>query len=265
MRGGRCGLLVLAMVMMVALLCGQTMRGQAAVAGAGSEVGDGSALRTDTPGPHGRARVPVPTRATMLVPSAVTIPTSALAPTRALVPTPVPVPARVPAVRAEWIDKGPVVRPRGPARPVVGTTLFPQMARAAGTIFSGTVTRVARPRTTRGQTLETVAITFHVERAIRGATPGEEFSISQWIGLWSNGQRYRVGERVLLFLYAPSKLGLTSCVAAPMGRFDVDGAGRVLLTAQHLSAFRADPVLGGKSRARFSDFALAVRRASGEE
>ena len=79
------------------------------------------------------------------------------------------------------------------------------------------------------------------------------------------GQRYRVGERVLLFLYPPSKLGLTSCVGGRMGRFTVDPWGRVLLSAQHLSAFRADPVLGGKSRVRFSDFALAVRRASEEE
>jgi hypothetical protein len=237
MRGGRWGLLAVVMVMMMAALCGQTMRGQAVQPRADIEVGDGSALRTDTPGPHGRARVPIPTRA--------------LVPPHVLIPTPIPVPSPV--------------RPGGPARPVAGTILFPQMARAAGAIFSGTVTKVARRKATRGQTLETVAITFHVERAIRGATPGEEFTISQWIGLWSNGQRYRVGERVLLFLYPPSKLGLTSCVAAPMGRFAVDGAGRVLLTAQHLSAFRADPVLGGKSRAQFSDFALAVRQASGEE
>ena len=36
-------------------------------------------------------------------------------------------------------------------------------------------------------------------------------------------------------------------------------------SAQHLSAFRKDPVLGGKSRVAFSDFALAVRRAGEEE
>jgi len=139
------------------------------------------------------------------------------------------------------------------------------MARAAGTIFSGTVTAIARHPATQGQAIETVAITFHVEKAFRGVTPGEDFTISQWIGLWSAGQRYRVGERVLLFLYPPSKLGLTSCVASPIGRFRIDPVGRVLLSAQHLSAFRADPVLGGKSRVSFTDFALAVRQASGEE
>jgi len=142
---------------------------------------------------------------------------------------------------------------------------FPVIARAAGTIFSGTVTSIARRPATHGQAVETVAITFHIENAIRGATPGEDLTISQWIGLWSGGQRYRVGERVLLFLYPPSKLGLTSCVAGGMGRFTIDPRGHILLSARHLSAFRADPVLGGKSHVRFSDFAAAVRRAGEEE
>ena len=70
---------------------------------------------------------------------------------------------------------------------------------------------------------------------------------------------------MLLFLYPPSKLGLTSCVAGAIGRFTIDARGRILLSAQHLSAFRADPDLGGKSRVRFIDFALAVRHAGEEE
>jgi hypothetical protein len=142
---------------------------------------------------------------------------------------------------------------------------FPDMVRAAGMIFSGTVTAIERrPAANQAQAIATVAITFHIEHAFRGARLGENLTISQWMGLWSSGQRYRVGERVLLFLYPPSKLGLTSCVAGPMGRFDVDAWGRVWFSAQHLSAFRTDPVLGGKSRL-LSDFALAVRQASGEE
>lgn len=144
-------------------------------------------------------------------------------------------------------------RPSGP----IG---FPVLSRAAGTIFSGTVTAIARRAAARGATVEAVGITFHIENAIRGATAGEDLTISQWLGLWSGGQRYRVGERVLLFLYPPSKLGLTSCVAGALGRFAIDPRGRVLLSAQQLSAFRSDPVLGGKSRVSLSDFALAVQR-----
>lgn len=154
-----------------------------------------------------------------------------------------------------------------PHRPVTppGTIGLPQMAQAAGMIFSATVTGIARRPASGGQAIETVAITFHVQNVIRGATPGEDLTITQWIGLWSSGQRYRMGERALLFLYPPSKLGLTSCVGGPMGRFSLDPLGRVLLSAQQLSAFRRDPVLGGKSRVSFRDFALAVRQATGEE
>jgi len=139
-----------------------------------------------------------------------------------------------------------------------------QISRAAGTIFSGRVTAVARGANARDSAVETVAITFRVENAIRGTTPGQDLTIFQWMGLWSGGQRYRVGEHVLLFLYPPSKLGLTSSVAGPMGRFVVDPLGRVLLTARHLSAFRADPVLGGKSRIRLADFGRAVQRSEEE-
>jgi hypothetical protein len=150
--------------------------------------------------------------------------------------------------------------PRAPISPP-GVFGFPQFARAAGTIFNGTVTKIERRPATLGQSVETVAVTFHIENAIRGTTPGQNLTITQWIGLWSSGQRYRVGERVLLFLYPNSKLGLTSCVGGALGHFAVDRTGQVLLTAQHLTAFREDPVLGGKSRARFRDFALAVRQA----
>ena len=164
-------------------------------------------------------------------------------------------------------ERIPITSPIAPSPPARLPTpvSFPGVARAAGLIFSGTVKGVERKLVTRGSAVETVEVTFHVDNAIRGTTPGQDLTISQWIGLWTSGQRYRVGERVLLFLYPPSKLGLTSSVAGPMGRFQVDQWGRVLLSAHHLSAFRTDPVLGGKPRARLSDFALAVRRACEEE
>jgi len=154
--------------------------------------------------------------------------------------------------------------PHPPVTPP-GTIGLPQLAQVAGMIFSATVTGIARRPAGGGQAIETVAITFHVQNVIRGAKPGEDLTIAQWIGLWSSGQRYRIGERALLFLYPPSKLGLTSCVGGPLGRFDLDPLGRVLLSAQQLSAFRRDPVLGGKSQVSFRDFTLAVRQASGEE
>lgn len=157
----------------------------------------------------------------------------------------------------------PISRPPIVAAP--GGSGFLQLERAAGRIFVGTVTRIERQPAIAGQTIETVRISFHVENAIRGAIPGAEITIREWIGLWSLGQRYRAGERLLLFLYPNSKLGLTSSVGGPLGHLAVDSSGEVLLTAQQASAFRTDPVLGGKSRLPFSDFALAVRRAGEEE
>jgi hypothetical protein len=142
---------------------------------------------------------------------------------------------------------------------------FPLIAHAAGTIFSGTVTAVAHKPATQDHAIATVAITFRVEQAIRGSSRGENLTIRQWMGVWSGGQRYRVGEHVLLFLYPPSKLGLTSAVGGALGRFAIDPVGRVLLTAQHVSAFQRDAILGSKSRLSVSDFAAAIRKMNEEE
>jgi hypothetical protein len=153
---------------------------------------------------------------------------------------------------------------RGPILPAPSG--FAQLARSAGIIFSGTVTNIEHTSANvPGQAVGAVAITFHVETAIRGVTAGKSLTITQWIGLWSNGQRYRVGERLLLFLYPRSRIGFTSCVAAGMGRFVVDSSGRVWLSPQQILAFRTDPVLGRKSRLTLREFASAVRRAGEEE
>jgi hypothetical protein len=153
--------------------------------------------------------------------------------------------------------------PRQPAPPVI--IGLPQMVGSAGIIFSGQVLRVARKPTRGGFSLEAISITFHIDRALRGATTGKSLTIHEWAGAWSSGQRYRPGERVLLFLYPPSRLGLTSCVAGPVGRFRIDASGRVLLSDEHLAVFASDPILGGKSRVSLDDFAQAVRHAGGEE
>jgi len=155
-----------------------------------------------------------------------------------------------------------------PVRPVpmpVSPVGIFQMSRAAGMIFSGRVTAIARTPISGRHEIETVAVTFHVERAIRGVRNGELVTVRQWAGLWSGRERYQVGERLLLFLYPPSRLGLTSPIGGDLGRFNVDSFGWVLLSERHRSAFAADPVMRGKPRVAFSDFAQNVRRACGEE
>jgi hypothetical protein len=161
---------------------------------------------------------------------------------------------------------GPYLVGRNPvARPIV----FPQIVRAAGIIFSGKVTSIARgaqftPASSFNVPAST-AITFKVERAMRGISAGQSLTIHEWAGLWTTGEHYRVGERVLLFLYSPSKLGLTSPVAGGIGRFPINSKSQIVMTAQHAQIIRSDPILRGKMVTTYADFALAVRRLSQEE
>lgn len=155
------------------------------------------------------------------------------------IPAPVPVPPEIPSLA--------------------------QLSQAAGAIFSGQVVSISRGPASGHPAVEAVAIRFRVETSIRGATPGQELTIYQWMGLWSGGQRYRVGEHLLVFLYPPSQLGLTSSVGGPLGRFAVDAWGRITLSGPQAAAFRTDPVLGGKSQVNVGNFARAVKRTTGEE
>ncbi len=63
---------------------------------------------------------------------------------------------------------------------------LPQLAAAAGTIFSGTVTSIARRPATRGQPIETVAITFHVRdgHSRRHSRRGFHHLAMDWSMVW---------------------------------------------------------------------------------
>ncbi len=135
---------------------------------------------------------------------------------------------------------------------------------SSGIIFSGQVISIGRNAAAPGPSRGSTIITFHVDHALRGVSQGQRLTLHEWEGLWVTKQYY-VGERLLLFLYSPSKLGLSSPVAGAMGSFRTDAEGRVLMDPQQVSSFAADPQLGGKTIVPYSDFARAVRRASGEE
>ena len=113
-----------------------------------------------------------------------------------------------------------------------------QMTHRSGAIFAGRVLSVQYLRPRLANEVPTVRVTFRVERGIRGARTGGRFVLRQWAGLWSGGQQpYRVGERVLLFLYPPSKVGLTSPVGGERGRFRIDAQGRVIVNAERAELF----------------------------
>lgn len=96
------------------------------------------------------------------------------------------------------------------------------LARDAGIIFRGTVRKIEPVASAAPGDIGLVRITFLVTGALRGANSGEPLTFSEWDGLWASGDRYRVGEDLLLFLYPPSgNLGLTTTVAGTRGRISL--------------------------------------------
>jgi len=152
-------------------------------------------------------------------------------------------------------------------RPGAQVDNFNQFARNSGYIFSGTVLKIQR--TTAGENAIAFAqISFRVDEAIQGVRSGEILTIREWSGLWDSGERYRHGERVLLFLYPASKLGFTSPVEGPLGRFAVDHAGNVHINdrqRQSLSFHRAQPRFVGRTRVSPREFAHEILHASENE
>jgi hypothetical protein len=81
----------------------------------------------------------------------------------------------------------------------------------AAVIFAGQVLLVRRPGT------GVVEVEFRVDEAIRGCAVGTPYVLREWDGLWVRGsQRYRVGQRLLMLLHAPSAAGMSS----PVGGLD---------------------------------------------
>jgi hypothetical protein len=146
------------------------------------------------------------------------------------------------------------------------TSNLRQLTRNSGYIFDGTVLSVGRVAETGQDSVPTVQITFRIEQAIRGTRQGQVLTIREWAGLWNSGARYRTGERLLLFLYSPSKLGLTSPVGGRLGRFAVDSGGNVVLEEGRLAALSLDPAsqtrLRAKNRMNSRAFALAVEHSA---
>ena len=116
-----------------------------------------------------------------------------------------------------------------------------EITRRAGMIFSGTVLQIEPIRAPSSDQVASVQITIRVEQAVRGARSGETLSFREWAGLWTPGARYRVGQRLMLFLYAPSTLGLTSPVGGRSGEFAVDRDGRIVLSPEQQQAIRVSP------------------------
>ncbi len=90
-----------------------------------------------------------------------------------------------------------------------------KLLRPAGIVVSGTVVRIERGLVEDGKPA-TIRIALRVEEALRGCSAGETIEIAEWAELWARGDRYRVGQKVFLYLYPRNEAGLTSPVAGPV-------------------------------------------------
>ncbi|MBB5317020.1 hypothetical protein RBB73_14850 [Tunturiibacter empetritectus] len=96
------------------------------------------------------------------------------------------------------------------------TDVLHEMSDRAGVIFMGQVLAVRLPGGA-GPASGIVEVDFRVDRAILGCRAGEPYVLREWGGLWAGGgQRYRVGQRLLMLLHAPSAGGMSS----PVGGLD---------------------------------------------
>ena|SRR5579872_3768245 len=155
-----------------------------------------------------------------------------------------------------------------PGTPPPGSRFSPQpLTRSSGYIFAGTVNSVERAAPVQNR-VATVQINFHVDQGIRGVRSGQTLTIREWAGLWQSGERYRPGERVLLFLYLPSKLGLTSPVQGPRGRFRIGPDGQVVLDPGRIGILARRPGIGdglrGKTRLSPLEFVRFLSSADEE-
>src|SRR5208337_1299359 len=126
-----------------------------------------------------------------------------------------------------------------------------QLSRRAGMIFAGTVLAAATPAVTAEtaatqnaatQTAATdravpgaipaVQLRFRVDEAIAGVERGQVLTIHEWAGAWSMHRPMSKGQHILIFLYPPSRLGLTSPVGGSLGQVALDPSGKSASSAQ---------------------------------
>ena len=146
-----------------------------------------------------------------------------------------------------------------------------QLCRHAGMIFAGTV--LARPsqspRTDRG--VPSVETSFRVDRAIAGVEPGQVLSIYEWTGALSSHPTMHPGERLLLFLYPPSHLGLTSPVGGAQGQIRLDAWGVTVIDPPRTADSRTPPLVSPIATRRtysrpvtLTELERAIRDARGQ-
>jgi hypothetical protein len=120
------------------------------------------------------------------------------------------------------------------APPQTVVDILHQVSDKADVIFAGQVLAIRRPNE------GVVEVEFRVDQAIRGCTAGTPYILREWAGLWAgDNQRYRVGQRLLMLLHAPSAAGMSSPVGGPDGAIPIRQGG--VAPSQANDAMAAQP------------------------
>lgn len=153
------------------------------------------------------------------------------------------------------------------------------LSRRAGMIFTGTVlssgARLAQTRTSSGAPSklrlggDSVELRFRIDHPIAGVESGQILTIHEWIGATSRQSALRSGERVLLLLYPPSRLGLTSPVGGWQGQIRLDSTGQNVAERAPLARSKSQSVHDQNSPVvrkliPVSELERAIRAARGE-
>ena len=109
----------------------------------------------------------------------------------------------------------------------------------AGIIFAGTVLATAAETVTPAAAEErtvpgaipSIQWRFRVDEAIAGVESGQILTVREWAGASSMHRALQPGEHILIFLYPPSRLGLTSPVGGQSGMIALDSTGKNLTVA----------------------------------
>jgi hypothetical protein len=126
-----------------------------------------------------------------------------------------------------------------PVLPAVGQTasqlpvqtvegVLRQFSDKAGVVFVGQVLEIHRLND-QATASGTVEIRFRVDQAIRGCTAGVPYDLREWGGLWAaDSHRYHIGQRLLMFLYAPNTSGISSPVDGLDGAIPIRQGGSAI-------------------------------------
>lgn len=146
-----------------------------------------------------------------------------------------------------------------------------QLSRRAGMIFAGTVLSVAAgdpsSNLTSSGTPSTVELQIRVDHAIAGVKLGQILTVREWSGAWLMHRPMTSGQHYLLFLYPPSRLGLTSPVGGSLGQITLDSSGMFVskneLRIRQVEFLRSDKKTDTQS-IRVVQLERAIRRAREE-